>query len=309
MQISRLLEIVYLLMEKKSISAGELARHFGVSVKTIYRDIDALGQADIPVYTTQGKGGGIALMDRFVLQKSLLSKSEQEEVLSALQGLQAVGAPQVEGVLGKLKALFGAEDSGWIQVDFSDWSQRKQNELAFIKEGILTRQALAFTYYGSSGEKTVRKVQPLQLWFKSKAWYLKAFCLKRQAIRLFKLTRMKDIRLAGERFDPPEEKDSPPLYATDPYKPVVHLTMWIAASQAYRVYDEFEEDEITKNGDGSFTVSVFYPEDEWVYGLLLSYGCSVMVLDPPEVRDILRQKLKKTLTLYEKQDAHMSSLP
>lgn len=106
MQISRLFQIIYILLEKKSVTAGELAEHFEVSVRTIYRDIDALSQAGIPIYASQGKGGGISLLDNFVLDKSLITEKEQDEILLALQSLSAVQYPELDNVLSKLNSLF-----------------------------------------------------------------------------------------------------------------------------------------------------------------------------------------------------------
>ena len=71
---SRLFKILYYLLDKGTATAPELAERFEVSVRTIYRDIDMLSSAGIPVYTTTGHGGGIHLIDNFVLKKSLLSE-------------------------------------------------------------------------------------------------------------------------------------------------------------------------------------------------------------------------------------------
>ena len=107
MQIDRLLRIVFILLNKKKVTAGELAAEFEVSPRTIYRDLDALSQAGIPIYTCQGRNGGIKLVDNFVLNKSLLSPAEQNEILAALSGLNAVHYPEAAKVLTKLRALFG----------------------------------------------------------------------------------------------------------------------------------------------------------------------------------------------------------
>lgn len=121
MKINRLFEIVYLLMDKKSMTAKDLAAHFEVSVRTVLRDIDTLAVAGIPIYTTQGKGGGVRLMDGYVLSKSVLTDKEQTDILSALQSLHAVSVPDVEPVLGKLRALFNKNATSWIDIDFSPW--------------------------------------------------------------------------------------------------------------------------------------------------------------------------------------------
>ena len=71
MQINRLFEMVYLLLHKESVTAGELAKYFEVSPRTIYRDVELLSSAGIPIYMTKGKGGGISLLPDFVLNKAI----------------------------------------------------------------------------------------------------------------------------------------------------------------------------------------------------------------------------------------------
>ena len=106
MKNSRLFEILYLLIEKRALTAGELAERLEVSERTIYRDIDALSAAGIPVFTQKGQGGGIRLMDQFVLDKALLSQAQQDEILFALQATLATGGGAEEDTLSRLTALF-----------------------------------------------------------------------------------------------------------------------------------------------------------------------------------------------------------
>ena len=299
MQIDRMLRIVFILLNKKMVTASELAAEFEVSPRTIYRDLEALCQAGIPIYTCQGRNGGIKLVDSFVLNKSLLSPEEQNEILAALYGLNAIHYPEAKAALTKLSALFGQKRLDWIAVDFSDWGPAKQETLAKIKEAIINRRLISFTYYNSLGEKTVRTVEPLQLWFKSKAWYLRAFCRNKQEERLFKLNRIKNIRLLPETFPRRTEKEAPPAPDFKSQVPGVEITMKIDATQAYRVYDEFDETQITPHPDGSFTVRFSYPEDEWVYSFILSFGMYAEVLAPSHIRAIIKERLQKTLALYE----------
>lgn len=167
MQISRLFEIVYLLLDKKCITAQELADRFEVSARTIYRDIDTLSQAGIPVFASRGKGGGIRLMDNFILNKSVLSKEEQSSILSALHGMNALQPGQTGAVLGKLSALFGGRPYDWIEIDFSSWdsSDRISRSLALLKEAIFSRAVISFDYCASDGKTTHRQAEPFALFF------------------------------------------------------------------------------------------------------------------------------------------------
>lgn len=299
MQINRLFEIIFILLNRKTITAKELSERFEVSVRTIYRDIDTLCAAGIPVYMSKGKGGGIRLLENFVLNKSVLSDNEQNEILIALQSLNATKYPDVGNVISKLGGLFNKGDYNWIDVDFSHWGSNDKEKFNQLKKAIVSTKVISFDYFSSQGEKTSRKVEPLQLLFKDKSWYLKGYCLSKQAYRIFKLTRIKNLQLMDETFDKESQQASynEPLGNND-YK-IVNLKLQLQSYAAYRVYDEFDESNITKNEDGSFTVDVSFPEDEWVYGYILSFGSSAEVIEPKYVRDIIRKRLEEALQKYK----------
>jgi len=299
MQVNRLFEIIYLLLNKKSITAKELAEHFGVSPRTIYRDIDTLSLAKIPVYTEKGKGGGISLLPDFVLDKSILSEQEQNEILSALQGLSSVKTTETDQVLKKLSTIFNKTTVNWMEVDFSDWSYQNGRVFYDFRTAILERRIVEFDYYSTYGEMTHRRIEPIQLWFKSKSWYIKGFCLIRQDIRLFKLSRIRKLNITDELF---VERDFLAIILNSVpkshQKPDVKLKLKIAPEMTYRVYDEFDEDWVVKQPDGSFVVTVTWPEDDWVYGTILSYGEYIEVLEPEHIRKIIKEKTQKMMKKY-----------
>ena len=299
MQINRLFEIVYVLLLHKTVTAKELAERLGVSQRTIYRDIDTLSLAGIPIYTEKGKGGGISLMPEFVLSKSILNEQEQNEILSALHGLSHISADKTEQVLQKLSVIFNKTASNWLEVDFSDWSLANGQLFNGFKSAILERRIAEFEYYSTYGEKTHRRIEPMQLWFKSKAWYVKGFCLTRHDVRLFKLTRVKNLTITDELFT---ERD---LLAAPPNSgPVAHqsrdatLKLRIAPEMAYRVYDEFGQDSVETQPDGSFIITITWPEDHWVYGTILSYGEYIEVLEPAHMRETVKAKAQKIADKY-----------
>lgn len=189
MKESRLFRILYYLLQHKKATAPELAEEFEVSVRTIYRDIDYISSAGVPIYATQGKDGGIAILDSFTLDKSMLTEIEKEQILTALEALIATDGKTTDELLIKLKTLFQMQTTNWIEVDFSDWFQEKpaQNIFNDIKKAILDRYVISFEYFNHQGNHVFRHIQPLKLLFKGKAWYVYGFCLLRNEYRFFKL--------------------------------------------------------------------------------------------------------------------------
>ncbi len=296
MQINRLFEIIYILLEKKTVTAKELAEHFGVSIRTIYRDIDVLSTANIPVYTNLGKGGGISLLEDFVLNKSLLTEEEQNQILFALQSMEKMSYQSEQKVLEKMSMIFQKSKANWIEVDLSSWGngeERKQN-FQLIEKAVLKRNVLEFVYYNSNGEKRKRQAEPLQIYFKSKDWYLKAFAREKQDYRLFKITRMKEIKILEETF----EREVPEMLEKEPHFRIIKLVLEISQKQAYRVYDEFEEKQITKTPNGDFLVKVEFPETDWVYSYILSFGEDAKVIFPEFVKNKIKRKLRRSLGNY-----------
>lgn len=319
MQISRLFEIVYILLDKKSITAGELAERFEVSVRTIYRDIESLSVAGIPIYAERGKKGGIRLMDNYILNKSVLSEQEKKEILAALNGLVQTRAADYSA-LNKLTSFFGtqsADESNWVSIDFSDWSGKKQAFLELLKTSILNCQVLTFSYFNSTGVQSERTVYPIQLWFKARTWYLKAFCMDKKAFRTFRLTRIRNARTTGDTFKREELSKEVHLTAaqtdqkdttdtgTAGYSGMiqgvpVEFKLWVQREMAYRIYDEFEEEEISELESGDFLIRGYYPMDNWVYGIILSFGDKAKVMSPDSLREeisamgkrIMEQNLK-----------------
>ncbi|MGO4548189.1 helix-turn-helix transcriptional regulator [Paenibacillus sp. 2TAB23] len=288
MSISRHFEIVYLLLHKKNVTAAELAEYFEVSTRTIYRDVDTLSAAGIPIYSSRGKGGGISLVDGYVLNTSLLSEQEQEHILMSIQSLTAVQIPDLYGVLGKLSRLFKKETKSWIEVDFSPWgSEEGQRELfSRFREAITSNRIIVFRYYNSSGQQSERRIEPTELLFKNKAWYVTGHCLHSDAYRVFKISRMKDIVTTDQSFEPRE-----PVPFSEAEESMganlVSVTLRISAEGAYRVYDEFAESMITHNADGSFIIKGDFPAGNWLESYLLSFGKLLEEVGPESLRERL----------------------
>ncbi len=297
MQINRLFEIVYILLERQNVTAKSLAERFEVSSRTIYRDIETLSAANVPVYMRRGKSGGISLLPGYVLDRVLLSPEERGEILAALHGLSAADKT-AGGALAKLSGLFGGGGSNinWVEVDYSDWNPQKRGQFDLIKRAIIERRGIRFDYYGTDGSLTCREAEPLTLWFKSRAWYLKAYCLTRQDFRLFRLSRIKNAELTDRRFEakimPDYDETVVPLLTP----PEVKLKF--SPLLRFKLFDEFDDEKIVQNPDGSSTVTFFAPVDEWLVGYIISLGPDVEALSPQSLRDGVRDRLQESLKIY-----------
>ncbi|MBQ9140267.1 MAG: YafY family transcriptional regulator [Lachnospiraceae bacterium] len=309
--INRLISIIYILMNKGTVTANELAERFEVSVRTIYRDIDALSMAGIPVYAKKGKNGGISLTEQFVLNKLLITEQEQQEILAALSGMQETRAQDTGQVLQKLGEFFKTEPIDWLAIDLSDWSGARQQLYEELKRAILERRVICFDYYGQSNTMSSRVVEPVQLLFKEYTWYVKGYCRQRQAFRTFKVFRMKRMQVLEEYFVPriesstkengQEETNTSEKNIAEQSKDInwTHIEMRIDKREAYRIYDRFEENELELLENGDFLVRLDCCLDDWVYGLILNFGPSATVLSPEYVRVEIVNRLNNMLANYE----------
>lgn len=300
MQVNRLFEMIYILLGRESVTAKELAERFEVSTRTIYRDLDILSSAGIPIYTSKGSGGGIRLLESFTLDKSLLSKEEQSEILMGLQVLKGARYPDTQEVISKIGSLFNKSEYDWIEVDFSGWGSSKEEQEKFttIKRAIIEEKMISFEYLSSYGVKTLRTVAPVRLVFKAQSWYVQAYCKLKEDYRTFKLMRIRHLQCIDERFHRKDFKVGPIEPQSLEDTPVITVKLRFEPYMAFRVYDQFAEDAIKHGEDGSIEVTASYPQGEWIYSYILSFGPAVTVVEPKEVRDKVAYMLGETLKKY-----------
>ncbi|MCQ4636415.1 YafY family transcriptional regulator [Anaerovorax odorimutans] len=299
MKENRYFQMVYLLLEKGSMTAPELAKHFEVSVRTIYRDIDILSAAGIPVYATQGKGGGISIQDKFVLKKSVLSEQEQTQILMALQGLRIVEDEDTRALLSKLNSAFQKQNVNWLEIDFSSWTKSGAGKENFqkLQSAIFESRVVSFLYYNGKGESTKRVVEPLKLAFKSTDWYLYGYCSMRSDFRFFKLTRIRNLEITKDRYTRPIP-DQIFTEAEDFEMETIQVTLLFDKSMSFRVYDKFD-DEVTETQDGSLLVETVMPNNELLFRYILSCGDKVEVLHPQSLRDKISERARNIAEKYK----------
>lgn len=296
MQINRLFEIIYILLERKTVTAKELAEYFEVSTRTIYRDIETLSAAEIPVYMSKGKGGGISLISGYVLDKAVLTEEEKINILSSLKAVSAVNLSEQDSAVGKLSAMLGDKNSDWIEVDFSHWSDKGKEKEVFnsLKNSIINRFTVQFSYANGKGELTRREIEPLKLCFRGQDWYVYGFCSLKNDYRFFKLKRISEFTITHNQF----ERETPKqIFNKDYYNGSAEtVKLRISKELAYRVYDEFSQYELDKNGDFIATVSI--TDKFWVYSYISTLGNLAEILEPEHIRRNYIDFLQKILKNY-----------
>ena len=298
MRSGRLFEIIYLLMDKKCIPAKSLAEHFEVSTRTIMRDIDELAASGVPIYARRGHGGGVCLMENYMLDKTLIEKDDQDRILFALQSTAATGAVEDRQLIDRLRTLFQKEHADWIEIDFTRWGRSSDKpKFEILRDAILQSRQIDFDYTNANGDSSARSVYPLRLTFKTYAWYLQGYDVDKNDYRTFKISRMRDLCATASTFNP-AQFHVPPL-SPSPHKTQqdVSICLRFDLSIAHRVYDEFDASIIESTPDG-LLVTFSTLIDSALCDYILSFGAHAEVLSPDNLRSAVGVTLSKTLKKY-----------
>lgn len=297
MKDNRLFRILYYILEKEKVTANELADKFEVSVRTIYRDIDSISSVGVPIFTTQGKGGGIKIDNEFILNKSLFDANEKEQIIAALQGLEKTNEAYKSELITKLSALFKIKNSNWIEIDFTSWGSNNTYQDLFntLKIAIINKNIISFSYISSKAEKINREVKPIRLLFKEQDWYLYAFCLLRNDFRYFKLSRIKDLEVLAINYEDNFENEV--LKKELKYENIVNIKLKFDKSVAFRVYDEFNE-AIVEDEKANLYVEIKIPNNYKLYNYIFSFGANVEILEPEEIRTQFKNMIKEISKKY-----------
>lgn len=300
---SRLFKIIYYLLDKGQASAPELAAVCEVSVRTIYRDIDMLSSAGIPIYADTGRNGGIRLLNHFVLRNTILSEKEKQEILMGVQSLSAIQYPTADDILVKLGAVFQTSQANWIEVDYSRWGSIKEKDqkvFSILKRAILERKVIRFTYYSPHSNSLRRDIEPIKLLYKDKSWYVFAYCPDKSDYRLFRVSRMKEIVLTEKTFERKAESPDTILPIPEDLGALLQLELSFPYECGYRLYDTFDESAISKTESG-YRVQIDLPETEWLYEFIMSFGDKAMVIQPEYLKRNIIIRYQNALRHYREE--------
>ncbi|PTY77852.1 transcriptional regulator [Heyndrickxia sporothermodurans] len=305
MKLDRLLAITMILINQRRVQAQELADMFDVSVRTIYRDIDSLNLAGIPIVTYQGQNGGIGLIDGFRMDKNLLTRDEIGAITTALKSVStSYRDAHVTSVLEKIKGISnGQQPPETIFIDFSPWggSPVLIEKVTMLKKAIESNVCVQFFYSNSSGKESNREVEPHTIVLKGQSWYLYAFCLQKEQFRLFKIARMKELNVLKKKFVRKEIQIDDSPWDKEWYHPerTTELTLSFNSSDLALMEEMFGVENVIKGEKDQLLVTIDMPEDEGMYRFLFSLMDRIEVMKPEHVRRKLKNLLQKMNDLYK----------
>jgi Predicted transcriptional regulator len=318
MKLERLMTITILLLNRKRVQAQELADQLEVSLRTIYRDLDSLGQAGIPIVSYTGMEGGYEIMDSFRLDRQLLSFDELTALSTALRGLESTKAydrSNMDLLLSKVGAMVAqAEQSrsgegGHIHIDFTPWknSEEDQSRYDSLRQAVNDRKLIRFKYTSRTSAEQEREIEPMTLVLKNYAWYLHGYCRLREDYRIFKLTRIRELTIQAGTFVRREESQAqlndrwqkPERYAASEG---ITAVLKFKAAAAVSVMDHFDEKEIERLPDGQLIVRKTYFSEHWLIRTVFHYMTDVVVLEPLTVAATVRQIALDIASQYNELD-------
>ena len=308
MQIDQLFEFVYILIDKKQVTAKEMAERFGVSTRTIYRWMEALSLSGVPVYSLKGRGGGIAISEKFAMDNTVLSEDERLAIVSSVKALENLSGKNGAAITPERKAAdklsrLVTSDTDWLEVDFAPWSpegSEVRNLFGILRNSILKKRQISFDYFTGDGRIEKRIVHPWKLIFRGQAWYLFGWCTSRKAERFFKLTRMRNLLMTSKnanisRSMDPQRSAGLPEYSA----PLIQIKAKITKEKISYLMDSFICSQIKAQKNGFVNVTFTAPDTPWLCEILLGFGAQIKITNPALVTNKIAEMAGKISELYK----------
>lgn len=299
-----MLSMLLIISGKGTVTGKELAGHFEVSLRTIYRDIEKISEAGIPIASSSGKGGGYYIMDSYNISSLFLNREEAHTFVAVMKNLHGLfGRNEAfNDILLKVEHTFKQEpDKDKLTLDLSHFSMEQEIKeyLGIISKAITDNRLLVFDYINRNMESLERTVEPGWIDFRHGHWYVIGFCRVRGDYRRFKLVRMKQLK-QGPSFvkrELPYDRIAEAIeqsYSQRDIQVVLRFTSRIGS----QLTEYFRKEKISRGEDGFYLVSDTFPYEEGLLKFILSFGKECELLEPRELRAELQQYMQNMLRSY-----------
>lgn len=302
MKLERLISIIFKLLNNGVLSASSLADEFQVSPRTIYRDIEVICAAGIPVVSYQGTNGGFGIIKGYKFDKSLMGSYDILNLITVLSSLSNVFKDkEIEHTIDRLKSLDTSSNFKYLSVDLES-HRTEPNSLMNLRKAIHEKKVIHFNYISNKNEFTSREVEPIHLHYKFRNWYMYGYCRERQNYREFRISRMMGVTLTQEGFLQNHEIKDEIFYSKRNLVGFEDVVIWVSPNSLAEALDQFQNSSKTINDDGSMTItiSVYQPlQAGWLKSILLSFGSGAKIVKPMELQSILIDEAQKIIKVYE----------
>jgi len=297
MKYQVMIKMLLLLTSRRKVTAREIAERFEISVRSVYRYVEELNVAGVPIDVVRGRYGGIFIADTFKLPSGFFTRGEYAAVENALTAmLSTMSDEDLISALEKLKRQQKADRRelsvcGNIIVDGGAWADlgKFPQKMKVCEQAVKDSLCLEIDYISRDGEHSKRVIDPYVLILKQNVWYVYAFCHTRQDFRTFKIGRIKGARFTGRGFTKEEiDRRDIPLNFEYTSEQLVPVTLEIAANAVADVEEWLGVDNIEPRGNG-LVANVSLPDDGMLVDKILGYGGKVKVVAPAGLKKRVRE--------------------
>lgn len=307
-KIDRLIAIIMILLERDKVSASELANMFEVTPRTIYRDLDSINQAGIPIVAVSGPGNGVSILKSYKIEKHLFSTSEITALLMALGSIQSnLPSKEITTALAKVKGMVPPDKqeelnfkTNQIKIDFSPWlySGSVAQRIQLIQNAMEHQFHLKFEYKNGKHERSMREMEPYCLLLKGEDWYVQGYCLMRHDFRTFKILRMQNINVIEKRFKRrqlPFEQKKQTHFGNET---LIKVTLRVHEDLVDKIISRFGEECLSEEKPNYYIAQVYMPISDLAARYLLSYGDKCECIEPASMRDKMFKVSQKLYQMY-----------
>ena len=270
--------------------------------------MEALSVSGVPVYSLKGRGGGIAISEKFSMDNTVLSEEERLAIVSSVKALENLSGKSGNSITPERKAAdklsrLVASDTNWLEVDFAPWSpegSEVRNLFSILRDSILKKRQISFDYFTGDGRSEKRIVHPWKLVFRGQAWYLLGWCTLRKSERFFKLTRMRNLVMTSKNANVTRNQGIEESAQTSEYSaPLIQIKAKITKEKISYLMDSFICSEIKPQKNGYVNVSFMAPDTPWLCEILLSFGAQIKIVSPVKIKNTIAEMAEKITELYQ----------
>lgn len=296
MKIDRLIAMTMILINKKKITAKELAHYFEVSVRTIQRDMDHLTMAGVPIFSDVGKNGGYSIVENYKMDKNFLNANEADMLMALLKNIETiVPYDEAKSMTNKLTTIFpdqGSQDKMVFRLAPTMNGGRFREFMGCLTKAREKQQKVTLTYIDANFHESKRVLCPYRLVMMGTTWYVYGFCDERKDFRLFKMSRIIECQLLNECFELIDmPKNLPWEILTDGNKKSTPLILEIDTCLKGQIPEYFDY-QSCKVLEDKIIVTISFPVDEWLYSLLLSLVPHIRVVEPKWVKEEMIRRME-----------------